>query len=1145
MRMMARTLSMCLIFASDCMVPAGGLAQRPISVRTAPAPIRATAERLVWSPRGDAGLGGVSSDGRLVPFLSSNDPTGRQIPRALFLHDLRTGTDRRLTAPPPSDTEGAPSDNHCVCALSRTASHMAYVWWTGVGTAPRAELRVIRLAEPGIPMPRTIFGGRAGATPQRAGLWIIPFDWTPDGRWVVASIEDNTNGQTQIALISAVADSVNVLATVASNRLAAAPALSPDGRHLAFDVREEGAMGRGIFLIDVRTGGLVRLPLESGGLYVVGWSPDGRQLLFTSDRRGSRDLYAVAIDRDRAGEPVMVRRGMRALSGLGVTKQGALFYRVRHFESPTLHVTALDVGDTVAAFRAVDRVSRPMFWRTYHAWSRDAKQLAYWADRYEEGSPPILVIRSLDSRRDRELRPRLSRGYDLRWSPDDRLLYARGDDEEGRAGVFLIDARSGEASRLAGVDDIRHWSPSGGRIYFDRAITTTADTTAIIERVLSTGAEREVYRGPAGGPRRLALSPEAGTVYYRRAAGSGQGFDVVARDLETSSDRTLVAGRAIGALELSPDGRYLTTPSDGGILLIPVGGSPPRQLAGINWVYWTRTSSGMLLRQADLAGNQFQPVAYWWMHPDSTSRRRLVLPIGTNVVGDAALSPDGRHFAYTEREQLATTPSELWVLEDILPSSRPGAVGNPPGQVTASVTTARQTIVHPGLAGYNVALMSAGIGYRDPQLAPAVSRLRPGWLRFPAGARAGAYDWQNGLSRQSWVDQFRGTMFLGDLQGAFRMLEAKGGERIEDASALAAVAGARGLIVCVNVFTDTPESAGRYAAYAKAHGIKVLAWQLANEPTFFPAFFPDARVYAEKMRPFADAIRAVDPGAHISLSLSLAGLEDRTWDSTLAAVTPRYWDVLTYHHYPQLRGNRDDLMAGLNQVLASASLDRVRSYVRALFGAMPVIITEAAPGSGSARPESSLVGTLYGGIWSAEYVMRLSQSPQVWHVGMHQVLGPGGIDLTDDHRQDLLSAAGGSTSIGYDYGLFVSAQGAAYAVAAEAINAASVAFPTIVTGGGTVPLWSAGASIPAIHAQAYRTGATTTLLVSNKGDRTEELVIEMDGRQVGASLQVVMVTGPAPDSRNGPGSAIVVPRESTATGAVVIPPYSITRISWR
>ena len=98
------------------------------------------------------------------------------------------------------------------------------------------------------------------------------------------------------------------------------------------------------------------------------------------------------------------------------------------------------------------------------------------------------------------------------------------------------------------------------------------------------------------------------------------------------------------------------------------------------------------------------------------------------------------------------------------------------------------------------------------------------------------------------------------------------------------------IIVSVNAFTDTPQSAYAFARYALLSRIPVAAWELANEPytwTKGPApFFTDGADYAAKMKPYRDAIKAADPDAVVALYFSEAGHPDTSWDNTLAKYPP-------------------------------------------------------------------------------------------------------------------------------------------------------------------------------------------------------------------------------------------------------------------
>jgi len=575
------------------------------------------ASRRVWTPSPDAdpSSGAISPDGRLV---YTDWETGD-----LAVHDFVSGRDRRLTNS--QGTWDDPSKESAAgSTISRNGKQVAYSWDNVKGGN---ELRVTSLEGTGLPQSRLLFA-------NEDVRYVAPYDWSPDGNWIAVQLErqDRTG---QMGLIS-VRDGGS-LSVLKSAEWQGAHELffSPDGKYLGFDapVGESANDQRDVFLLAVDGSREVPAVVGSSNDTMMGWSPDGKYLLFASDRGATVGLWAVPIADGRPqGTPELMKPEISRFS-LGVSASGSLYSRVI--------VGGRDIQVATADFETGQLVSRPvnpaksfMGFNQGPDWSPDGKYLSYVSNRNWGGTNRVIAIWSAETGQVREIQPTLNYFGGPRWAPDGRSFIAQGEDLKNRDGAYRIDAQTGEATPIAMSETGLRlqepiWSPDGKRLYYRKNLVT--DDYSFVERDLATGNEREIIR--------KRYNPFA--------------------------------------LNLSPDGRFIaTTYNDRStkssvVLLIPVFGGEPRELLRVSQpqelmqtAAWMPDGRAVIV---DKVLNDSGTEREFWLVPITGGQHRKIDVGTTTGLGPMVrVHPDGRQIAFVAGEN----KQEVWVLENFLPPAK-------------------------------------------------------------------------------------------------------------------------------------------------------------------------------------------------------------------------------------------------------------------------------------------------------------------------------------------------------------------------------------------------------------------------------------------------------------------------------------------
>jgi len=311
--------------------------------------------RQVWALGNADATGAPSPDGRYLSFVNWDTAN-------LAVRDLTNGQNRDLTH---EGTWEGPDQYPYYSIWSAKSNEIAYAWFN----KDQYELRTLGLKGG---QPRVVY-----PNPNREIIWIRPHTWSQDGRFILTLLR-TADRIHQIALVAVADGSVRVLKTL-DWRWPLTMSLSPDGRYVAYDIPpKENAPERDIFLL--ATDGSRELPLVEHPANDYGpiWTPDGRSLVFASDRSGAVGAWVIQVKNGQPdGTPRLVKSDMGRMMPMGFTREGSLYYGFSTLENAgNVYVATLDLpaGRVVAPpNRAIQRFEGN---NTSPAWSPDGNCLA-------------------------------------------------------------------------------------------------------------------------------------------------------------------------------------------------------------------------------------------------------------------------------------------------------------------------------------------------------------------------------------------------------------------------------------------------------------------------------------------------------------------------------------------------------------------------------------------------------------------------------------------------------------------------------------------------------------------------------------------------------------------------------------------------
>jgi len=545
--------------------------------------------------------GKVSSDGR---FLSYTDWAGGNV----AIRDLATGESRLLTDTGNPDGSGGWAEPSMP---SPDGKYVAYAWNSG------GERNLCVVGLDGL-KPRVLRATGNGV------LHLLPIAWSPDGRRLLAEFV-KTDGTRDMMLV-AVADGSAKLLKSMGKELSPGGEFSPDGRYIAWAARD------GLSLFDLRTGTESPLISDRSKHSVLGWAPDGKHILFSSERAGSADAWLVAVADGKAqGEPVFVRKNWGNLP-MGFTRSGAFYYAVIN------NIWDVQIAELDPAGGNVVSPSQPAFRRgntRSPGWSPDGRSLA--AVDAREPSRAV-IVRSMDTGEERQLEvgERTIGNGGLQWTPDGKAVVVPASEPGKGENLIRIDVQTGQVTSLMPLPALGGWprfefSRDGNTVFYVRPpVPFAAHAACLVSHDLRSGHETEIVQKP--GLIWGAISPDGQRVMIN--INSDKSWSLLARPASGGEFRELVR----------VDKEKET----------PFGGSPS----------WTRDGRGIVFLKG-AKGNYPRQWELWRVAAEGGEPQRIGQVTARQLVG-IRTHPDGRRVAISD----VKVDLEVWVMENFLPKAK-------------------------------------------------------------------------------------------------------------------------------------------------------------------------------------------------------------------------------------------------------------------------------------------------------------------------------------------------------------------------------------------------------------------------------------------------------------------------------------------
>jgi Tol biopolymer transport system component len=432
----------------------------------------------VWTGPDVDNSGSISADGGYLTF--TNWTTGN-----LEVRDLKTNKNNQVT------NWGSWKDSVQYVdksLISPDGKQIAYLWYKDRGDKGIYELRLINV---GNQTPVTLYYCSKNE-------YVIPTVWFSNGNKIIVQQFNSNNNIWQLSSLNITNRELQLLLQkekVSESSLPLNLSLSPDEKQIAFDFPDSSENGKyDIFLLSVDSKIEIPVIKHPANDRLLGWLPGSDKLLFTSDRSGTTDVWAVNTSEERISEETkcLLTNIGDIFDPLGFTRDGSLYFSMGTFRNESF-IVPFDNDDGKVLMTPRTSLSSMIY---DICWLPDGESLIFTKIIVEPDKSWSNSLYLLNSKTGevRALAGNLKIDGQIRLSPDGKSVLVLGLDKkriDGKMGIYKVDIASGVPIEIQVKHDVSQsnsveWDKEGINIFY-----TSNDK--ILKHNIKSGEEMILY----------------------------------------------------------------------------------------------------------------------------------------------------------------------------------------------------------------------------------------------------------------------------------------------------------------------------------------------------------------------------------------------------------------------------------------------------------------------------------------------------------------------------------------------------------------------------------------------------------------------------------------------------------------------------